>query len=104
MAALTAQAITGELKEAWKDVDEHGVSCSCCERYTADEPGFATQIYREVIYAIDRYRPGEVLTDETDESIDELADRMTDAAVNAARETITRMAAEALAGRVARLA
>lgn len=60
----------------------------------------------EANFAVDRYRPGEVLTDETHESLDELAVRMAEEVLPAVMEVAhaimaKRVAAE-LGGRVYR--
>lgn len=51
----------------------------------------------EALFAIDPYRPSEVLTDETDESLDELAGRMADEAMEAVMETAHRIMANRVA-------
>lgn len=98
MKALDDATIANEIDEAWADAAFHGVECWCCER--PSEPDWIEGMIREVYSVIDRYRPNEVTTDETDESIDELAHRVAALAIAVAHQTITTAISSELAGKV----
>jgi hypothetical protein len=83
---LSAQQIRAELEESFAAGDFHGNGCSCCERV---HPSLATLLYREALYALDRYRPAEDgLAEVTEEQIDAMVVAAAAAALVAAREAI----------------
>lgn len=95
MTTITADEIRRELDDSYRDARE-----TFLHPHTEDDGPESFTLWKalvgEALYAIDRYRPNEltglppdrqrILTDETDESIDELADRIATEAMPAVME------------------
>lgn len=100
-SASTPEAIRAELDEAWREMDYHGITCTCCARYVQGDD-LRRWLVRSALYATDRYRPSEGYRGVSECRIDRLADDLAEQALWAARNAITVGAIAALAGRIER--